>query len=91
MSISKAKNSSNNSAFSASLSAVAFKSLPTKSGYSSLNANIAEGSIPIKGVSSVMISFNKIVFFIAIFFAVLNKPFDKKVLPLTKCFGMMTS
>ena len=49
--------------------------------YSSLNVKIAEGSIPIKGVSSVIISLKTATFKLQTTFASFKKPLDIKLLP----------
>ncbi len=60
--------------FADSLSSTSFK-------YSSLNVNIAEGSIPTNGVMAVILSLNMLMFLVATSLACFSKPLDKKARP----------
>ena len=89
--ISFTMNSSYNKQLAASLRASSRVFSLTKSGYSSRKANIHEGSIPIKGVSSEIISLSKTIFFSAMPLAFFKKPLDNSVRPLSTCLGIITS
>ena len=70
--------------------AVYFKLAFTRFGYSSLNPKIAEGSIPIKGVSFEMSVLKSLIFSVAIALASFKNPFEIYALALSGWFGMFT-
>ena len=76
--------------FAAIFSADPFRSFPASSGYSSLNPRIADGSIPIRGSSSLIIPDKTLIFFLIVFCALLTSPFERNVLALTSWSAVTT-
>ena len=91
LSISFARNSSIKKTFLANSFAASRFSSVARSGYSSLKLRMAEGSIPINGVLSEMIPLSNSILLLAIFWAFLINPLESHALPLSSCFGMITS
>ena len=88
-SISLAKNSSKVKIFFAIFSADVLSS--AKRIYSSLKVKIAEGSTPISGVLSVIISLKMVTLLLQIAFASFKNPFEIWLLPLSSCPIFLTS
>ena len=90
-SISRAMNSSIKNALLARTFAASRFSSDARSGYSSLKVSIAEGSMPISGVASLIKGLNKAMFWLAMIFAFRTNPLESQVLPLSPCTGIKTS